>query len=343
MKMCRLAFICVVAALATVSFAAVKEKKEAVKKAGNDKSFCWKVTKGNNTLYLLGSVHLGTPDMVPLAKNVEDAFDASSYLFVEVDPSKVDQASMMQKLMYTPPDSITNHISAKTYAAILDFFKQYGTPEAAIAQLKPGAIAMMIELLKLTEWGYNPQFGIDMLFEPSDFVQVNAAINQTMIARALELLNPSEGDRILDLFCGLGNFTLPLSTLASEVVGIEGDQALLERATANAVRNKLSKASFYAADLNQEPGAAPWLRDPYDKVLVDPPRSGAEFILPHIAASGARRIVYVSCHPGTLARDAGTLVNELGFRLESAGIIDMFPQTAHVESIAVFSRKPSPK
>jgi uncharacterized protein YbaP (TraB family) len=164
MKMCRIAFVCVVAALATVSFAAVKEKKEAVKKAGNDKSFCWKVTKGNNTLYLLGSVHLGTPDMVPLAKNVEDAFDASSYLFVELDPSKVDQASMMQKLMYTPPDSITNHISAKTYAAILDFFKQYGTPEAAIVQLKPGAIAMMIELLKLTEMGYNPQFGIDMYF-----------------------------------------------------------------------------------------------------------------------------------------------------------------------------------
>jgi 23S rRNA (uracil1939-C5)-methyltransferase len=184
-----------------------------------------------------------------------------------------------------------------------------------------------------------PQFGIDMLFEPSDFVQVNAAINQTMIARALELLNPSEGDRILDLFCGLGNFTLPLSTLASEVVGIEGDQALLERATANAVRNKLSKASFYAADLNQEPGAAPWLRDPYDKVLVDPPRSGAEFILPHIAASGARRIVYVSCHPASLARDAGILVRDFGFKLLGAGVMDMFPHTGHVESIALFERK----
>jgi len=169
MKMRRIAFICMVAALATVALAENKEKKvavkkEAVKKSANKKSFCWKVTYAKNTLYLQGSIHLGTPDMVPLAKNVEDAFDASSYVIVEVDPSKVDQAAMMQKLMYTPPDSLKDHISEKTYNRIIEYFKPYGTPVEAIAQMKPGALSMMIEVLKLTEMGYNPQFGIDMYF-----------------------------------------------------------------------------------------------------------------------------------------------------------------------------------
>lgn len=184
-----------------------------------------------------------------------------------------------------------------------------------------------------------PGFGIEMFFEPLDFVQVNASINQAMISRVVELLDPAADDRILDLFCGLGNFTLPLSTRAAEVVGIEGEKSLVERATENAARNGLKAAHFYAADLNEDPGSAPWLKNPYDKVLVDPPRSGAEFILPHIAASGARRVVYVSCHPASLARDAGILVQNYGFRLLGAGVMDMFPHTGHVESIALFEPK----
>ena len=184
-----------------------------------------------------------------------------------------------------------------------------------------------------------PDYGINMVFEPSDFVQVNAEMNLNMIARVMELLDPGADDRVLDLFCGLGNFTLPIATRAGEVVGIEGELELVSRAEGNAARNGLENTRFFAADLNQDPSTAPWLREPYNKVLVDPPRSGAEFILPHIAASGADRVVYVSCHPASLARDAGILVHQFGFRLLGAGVMDMFPHTGHVESIALFERK----
>ncbi|MDH3926036.1 MAG: methyltransferase domain-containing protein, partial [Xanthomonadales bacterium] len=173
----------------------------------------------------------------------------------------------------------------------------------------------------------------------SDFIQVNTGMNRKMIHRAVELLQPEQGDRILDLFCGLGNFTLPIARQGGEVTGVEGGAELVRLAAENAVRNGLANVSFFAADLNEEPGAAPWLKGGYDKVLVDPPRSGAEFILPHIAASGASRIVYVSCHPASLARDAGILVHDHGFRLLGAGVMDMFPHTGHVESIALFERK----
>ena len=185
-----------------------------------------------------------------------------------------------------------------------------------------------------------PEFDLELVFGPADFVQVNAEMNHRMINRALELLDPGPQDRVLDLFCGLGNFTLPIATRAGQVVGIEGDAELVRKASDNAARNAQENVSFHMADLNQDPGAAPWLREPYDKVLVDPPRSGAEFILPHIAASKATRLVYVSCHPASLARDAGVLVQQFGFRLLGAGVMDMFPHTGHVESIALFERKP---
>ena len=122
------------------------------------------------------------------------------------------------------------------------------------------------------------------------------------------------------------------------MVGVEGDAELVRKGEANARRNGLDNAHFHAADLAADPGAAPWLRGGYDKVLLDPPRSGAEFILGHVAASGATRLVYVSCHPASLARDAGILVREHGFVLRGAGVMDMFPHTAHVESIALFER-----
>lgn len=184
-----------------------------------------------------------------------------------------------------------------------------------------------------------PDYGISMVFGPSDFVQVNAEMNRRMIARVMELLDPGKDDRVLDLFCGLGNFTLPIAARAGAVVGIEGEGEAVGKAEANAVRNRLENAHFFTADLNQDAADSPWLREPYDKVLVDPPRSGAEFILPHIAASGASRVVYVSCHPASLARDAGILVHQFDFNLLGAGVMDMFPQTGHVESIALFERK----
>jgi 23S rRNA (uracil1939-C5)-methyltransferase len=184
-----------------------------------------------------------------------------------------------------------------------------------------------------------PEFGLQLAFGPSDFIQVNVEINRKMVRRALDLLLLQEGDRVLDLFCGLGNFTLPIATQAGEVVGVEGASELVRKAGENARRNGLANASFHVADLNEDPASAPWLKPGYDKVLVDPPRSGAEFILPHIAASGASKVVYVSCHPASLARDAGILVHQFGFRLAGAGVMDMFPQTGHVESIALFERK----
>jgi 23S rRNA (uracil1939-C5)-methyltransferase len=172
-------------------------------------------------------------------------------------------------------------------------------------------------------------------FAPTDFIQVNAEMNQLMVARALELLAPQPGDRALDLFCGLGNFTLPLARHVAGVLGVEGDAALVARARENAAHNDIGNARFVAADL-AAPGDEPSWAGHYDLVLLDPPRAGAREVLPAIAAARPRRIVYVSCDAATLARDAGILVAEHGFHLAAAGIMDMFPHTAHVESIALF-------
>jgi 23S rRNA (uracil1939-C5)-methyltransferase len=181
-------------------------------------------------------------------------------------------------------------------------------------------------------------FGLELAFHPQHFIQVNAEVNRALVARAMALLAPGPEDRVLDLFCGLGNFTLPLATRAGHVTGVEGAAELIEAARANARRNGLENVELEVADLTEDVSARPWYRAGFDGVLIDPPRSGALEILPMIADSGARRVVYVSCNPGTLARDAGELVREHGFRLAGAGIAGMFPHTAHVESIALFER-----
>jgi len=179
---------------------------------------------------------------------------------------------------------------------------------------------------------------VDLAFRPLDFIQVNAGMNQRMVATTLDLLDLKSTDRVLDLFCGLGNFTLPIARRAAEVVGVEGDAGLVERASGNALRNGIGNAEFHAADLFTNHATTPWSTRHYDKLLLDPPRSGAAPLLDYLPRKGTNRIVYVSCHPGSLARDAGTLVARHGFRLVSAGVMDMFPQTAHVESIALFER-----
>lgn len=184
-----------------------------------------------------------------------------------------------------------------------------------------------------------PAFDLDIEFQPWHFVQVNAAINRQLVERACDLLEIGPWDRVLDLFCGLGNFTLALARRAREVVGVEGDASLVDWARCNASRNGITNAAFHVADLAADPAVEPWLEGGYDKVLLDPPRSGALEMMPRIAALGARRVVYVSCHPATLARDVGELVHRFGYRLESAGVLDMFPHTAHVESIAVLVRR----
>jgi 23S rRNA (uracil1939-C5)-methyltransferase len=179
---------------------------------------------------------------------------------------------------------------------------------------------------------------VELEFQPLDFVQVNADMNQRMVAHALELLDLQPTDRVLDLFCGLGNFTLPIARRVAEVVGVEGELGLVERAAQNAARNGIDNANFQVANLFEDQRDADWARQPWDKLLLDPPRSGADQLLAYLPHKQTRRIVYVSCHPASLARDAGILVNQHGFKLKSAGVMDMFPHTAHVESIALFER-----
>jgi len=183
-----------------------------------------------------------------------------------------------------------------------------------------------------------PDFDLEFVFLPTDFTQVNTELNREMVRQALALLEPWPEDRVLDLFCGIGNFSLPLARQAGEVVGVEGDAGLVQRAGENAVRNGLENIAFHVADLTQDTARASWGTGGFDKILLDPPRSGALEILPQLAALQAGRIVYVSCNPATLARDAGELVNRHGYRLLSAGVMDMFPHTAHVESVALFER-----
>ena len=180
-----------------------------------------------------------------------------------------------------------------------------------------------------------PAEGLRYEFQATDFVQINGAVNQALIARTIELLELQPNHRVLDLFCGLGNFTLPIARRVAEVVGIEGEAGLVARARHNAALNDLSNARFHVANLAEADGGAAALVGRVDRVLLDPPRAGAIEVLPKLAAQGAERMVYVSCHPGTLARDLGLLCHEHGYKLAAAGVIDMFPHTNHVESITV--------
>ncbi|MEK1906879.1 MAG: 23S rRNA (uracil(1939)-C(5))-methyltransferase RlmD [Pseudomonas sp.] len=178
-------------------------------------------------------------------------------------------------------------------------------------------------------------WNLELQYRPGDFVQVNALVNQAMVAQALDWLAPHTGERVLDLFCGLGNFALPLAQRVAEVVAVEGVQVMVERARANATANGLGNLHFFQADLSKPLADASWARQAFDAVLLDPPRDGAFEVVKQMGKLGARRLVYVSCNPATLARDAAELVKQ-GYRLKRAGILDMFPQTAHVEAMALF-------
>lgn len=186
------------------------------------------------------------------------------------------------------------------------------------------------------------EFDIRVEFLPTDFIQVNGGINDQLVSKAIELLDIQPDDKVLDLFCGVGNFTLPLARKSTYVVGVEGDQALVNRAIHNKELNKLDNVDFYFGDLFKEDMSSTshgdWLEQKFDKILLDPPRSGAAEMIKRIPELGASKVVYVSCGPATLARDAGVMVNEHGYKMTYAGVIDMFPHTAHVESIAVFEK-----
>jgi 23S rRNA (uracil1939-C5)-methyltransferase len=182
-----------------------------------------------------------------------------------------------------------------------------------------------------------PDHQIKMVFKPSQFTQINQDINLKMINRALELLELKKSDRALDLFCGIGNFSLPMAKYCSAVVGVEGAESSIIQAQNNAIANNIHNATFYTQDLSADLSHAVWSKDRYDKVLLDPARLGAKELMPHIAVWQPERIVYVSCNPITLARDTKDLL-QLGYHLEKAGVMDMFPHTDHIEAIALFVR-----
>ncbi len=184
-----------------------------------------------------------------------------------------------------------------------------------------------------------PEYNIINEFKPTDFTQVNTEINRKMIDLALELLDPQPEDKVLDLFCGLGNFTLPLARKAAHVTGVEGSSELVIRAKENALRNGIENTDYFAADLFEDFSAMKWAQQKYDRILLDPARSGAKEIAEYLPNFDAHTVVYVSCNPSTLARDTEIMVHQNGYTLVKAGVMDMFPHTAHVESIALFKRK----
>lgn len=221
----------------------------------------------------------------------------------------------------------------------LRLLADFQTRHDVVFYLQPGGPETVEPLSLAVDLHYAlPGQGLVLGFLPGDFTQVNSDINRQMIDRALALLELGPGDRVLDLFCGIGNFTLPIARHSRAVTGVEADPGLVARARANAAANGLVNVEFITADLYGERPAEPWLQRPFDKALLDPPRSGALQVLPLLPRAGVKRLCYVSCNPGTLARDARELVHGLGYRLVCAGVMDMFPHTAHVESIALFQR-----
>ena len=184
-----------------------------------------------------------------------------------------------------------------------------------------------------------PEFDLELGFRPTEFTQVNFAVNRLMVKRAIDLLDPRPGEEIADLFCGLGNFSLAIARRGAQVVGVEGSESLVKRAEENAARNGLSERSrFFAADLYADPQGAMKRLPGLSKMFIDPPRDGAIEICKLIDENRVRRLVYVSCSPATLARDAEVLVRSKGYRLKAAGVVNMFPHTAHVESMALFEK-----
>lgn len=265
------------------------------------------------------------PQLAALVEGLDGKRDIPQIEFIAGDEAVVLTIRHLQPLSERDLQALTAFAQAHGFA----IFLQPGGVES-VHPLWPQEVPLSFRL---------PQWDVELTFRPLDFIQVNASLNQKMIAHALALLDVGPDDRVLDLFCGLGNFTLPLARGVREVVGVEGDAGLVARARDNAQRNGLTNAQFHAADLTQDQRNAAWMRQGFDKLLLDPPRSGALEVLQQLPLKKFERIVYVSCHPGSLARDAGYLVNEQGFTLKAAGAMDMFPHTAHVESIAVFERR----
>ena len=223
-----------------------------------------------------------------------------------------------------------------------DRFKAFAEAEGVQVWLQPAGpdTAYRLRPADAPPLSYRvPEFDLEFTFRPNDFTQVNAAINRVLLRRAMRLLDPQPGERIGDLFCGLGNFSLPIARRGATVVGVEGSNAMVARASHNAHVNGLEACTeFYVANLYEATEDSIAALGHLDKLLIDPPREGAIAVVKALGDDVPQRIVYVSCSPATLARDAEVLVNHKGYRLKGAGIANMFPHTSHVESIALFER-----
>ena len=247
----------------------------------------------------------------------------------QVELAAGDEASALVFRLLQPP-------GAEDVAKISEF----GASQGVQIFLQSGGL----ETVRPLRGDYPPlRYSVDdgavvIEFGPVDFIQINREINVAMVAAAVQLLEPTPEDTLLDLFCGLGNFTLPLARRAKRVVGVEGDAALVAKARANAAANGIGNAAFFRENLFEPAAFGAWANEGYDLALLDPPRAGASALLARMADWRPRRVVYISCHPGSLARDAGALVFEQGYKLICAGVMDMFAHTSHVESIAVFER-----
>lgn len=225
----------------------------------------------------------------------------------------------------------------------VDSLRQFGTQHGFQIWLQPEGpdtiFCITADVAPALRYRFD-RFPVSIEFAPLDFTQVNAEVNQRMVEQAIELLQLTAETTVVDLFCGLGNFSLPMASRAKSVIGVEGNQRLVDGASGNARLNGIDNAKFVLADLFDETGPLPWGDTSFDRLLLDPPRSGAIEILKRLPDPGPERIVYVSCYPATLARDAAYLVNTAGYRLVSMGVMDMFPQTTHVETMALFEKVP---
>jgi 23S rRNA (uracil1939-C5)-methyltransferase len=259
--------------------------------------------------------------LVPLARCIERLHTRVS----QIEVAAADTVALVFRVMAVPTTEDLGILKDFGQQEGFEILLQTGGPETVCALTPPA-----------TPLAYSPD-GSDLRlgFRPLDFIQVNGVVNQLMVRQALDWLALQSGTHVLELFSGLGNFSLPLARTGARVTAVEGEAGLVEKARENA-RDMNLDIRFEKADLFKPDPKAGWLKDQYDAVLLDPPRAGAREVLPHVAARKPARILYVSCHPGTLARDAAYLVHEQGYRLKRAGILDMFPHTTHVESMALF-------
>lgn len=261
--------------------------------------------------------------LVALARCIERLNPRTRVSQIEV--AAADMVVLVFRVMAAPTSEDLEILKDFGQREGFEILLQTGGPETIYA-LTPPASAL----------AYSPDGSeLQLGFRPLDFIQVNGAVNQLMVRQALDWLDLQPGERVLELFSGLGNFSLPLARAGARVTAVESEASLIEKARENA-RDMNLDIRFEKADLFKPDPAPGWLREKYDAVLLDPPRAGARAVLPHVGARKPARILYVSCHPGTLARDAACLVHEQGYSLKRAGILDMFPHTAHVESMALF-------